>query len=230
MKDQVWFDSEEEFLRKVETQANMYTKHYMKEYTYYNGLSSKFNIPILIISAINALTAIALGSYVEQQLVSILNAVLSAGTGVLGSIQLYMKLNEKMTNALRSSTNMKRLALKISKELTLARDLRVTEGLTFLQECFAEFNTALEAGNPIEVKIPNHLAFTNEELKNNKIRSVVDIISNGSTQKVSRLKGILAKIALGSTGTLQIESDLQSLRRSTDSPPESEVSSQREEL
>jgi hypothetical protein len=53
---------------------------------------------------------------------------------------------------------MKRLALKISKELSVDRDLRATEGQAFLQECFAEFNTALEQGNPIEKKLRNHLS------------------------------------------------------------------------
>jgi len=71
---------------------------------------------------------------------------------------LYMKLNEKMTNALRASILMKRLALKISKELSIDRDQRATEGQAFLQECFAEFNTALEQGNPIEKKLRNHLS------------------------------------------------------------------------
>lgn len=216
MKEEVWFDSEEEFLRKIEKQGNLYHKHYQKEYTYYNNLSAKFNIPILVVSSINALTAISLGSFVKQELVSILNAVLSAGTGVLGSIQLYMKLNEKMSIALRSSINMKKLSLKISKELTIYRDLRVTDGMTFLSECFAEFNTALEAGNPVEVKIPNHLAFSDDDIRSSGVRS---IISNGSTQKVSRLKGILAKIVSGSTGTFQKDSD---------SPPRASIGTQLE--
>jgi hypothetical protein len=95
MKEDEWHDKEEAFLRKLEEQCNYMQRHYSKEFTYYNGLSSKFNIPILVISSINALTAIALGQFVEQNMVSILNAILSAGTGVLGSIQLYMKLNEK---------------------------------------------------------------------------------------------------------------------------------------
>jgi hypothetical protein len=93
----------------------------------------------------------------NQEYVSILNAVLSAGTGVVGSIQLFMKINEKMTNATRSSIIFKRLALKISKELSIAREQRVTEGIPFLSECFSEFNTALEQGNPIERKLQNHL-------------------------------------------------------------------------
>lgn len=125
-------------------------------------MSSKFNIPILIISSLNSLCAIALNDFIVQKYVSILNAVLSAGTGVLGSIQLYMKLNEKMTNAMRASIHFKKLALKISKELTISRKDRTTEGQTFLGDCFSEFNTVLEQGNPIEKKLRNHLSFMTE--------------------------------------------------------------------
>lgn len=160
--DEVWTTEEEEFLSNLEKQANSYYDHNIKEYQYYNKMSSKFNIPILVISAFNSLCAIALNDFLAQKFVSILNAVLSAGTGVLGSIQLYMKLNEKMTNAVRASVNFKKLALKISKELTIARKDRTTEGQTFLADCFSEFNTVLEQGNPIEKKLRNHLAFMNE--------------------------------------------------------------------
>jgi hypothetical protein len=55
---------------------------------------------------------------------------------------------------------MKRLALKISKELSIDPANRVTDGQAFLTDCFSEFNTALEQGNPIEKVIHNHLAFT----------------------------------------------------------------------
>jgi hypothetical protein len=158
MKENPWHDREEAFLTKIEQQCNDYATHHSKDHMYYNKLSSRFNIPILVVSSINALTAISLNSFMKQEYVSILNAVLSAGTGVLGSIQLYMKLNEKMTNALRASILMKRLALKISKELSVDRDLRSTEGQAFLQECFSEFNTALEQGNPIEKKLRNYLS------------------------------------------------------------------------
>lgn len=158
-KTDVWHEKEESYLAKMEKQCLILCDHNLKEYHYYNKLSSKFNIPILIISAANALTAIALNSFMSQEYVSILNAVLSAGTGVVGSIQLFMKINEKMTNSTRSSIIFKRLALKISKELSIAREQRVTEGIPFLSECFSEFNTALEQGNPIERKLQNHLEF-----------------------------------------------------------------------
>ena len=159
MKEGNWHPEEEEFLAKIERQCNELHEHYSKEYKYYNKLSSRFNIPILIVSSINALTAISLNDFLGQRYVSILNAVLSAGTGILGSIQLFMKLNEKMTNALRASIGFRRLALKISKELTLDRNDRTTEGQPFLAECFSEYNTALEQANPLERRLPNHLQF-----------------------------------------------------------------------
>ena len=157
MKEDPWHDKEEEFLTKIEKQCNAYTAYFNKDYQYYHKLSSRFNIPILVVSSINALTAISLNDFLGQRYVSILNAVLSAGTGILGSIQLYMKINEKMANALRSGILMKRLALKISKELSVDRAQRSTEGQAFLQDCFGEFNAALEQANPIEKKLQNFL-------------------------------------------------------------------------
>ena len=152
-----WDETEEAFLAKLEKQCNYFHRHYNKEYTFYNRLSSKFNIPILVVSAINSLTAVALTTFIPQKYVSIMNAILSAGTGVLGSVQLYMKLNERMANSLRSSISMKRIALKITKELSLSRELRTIDGVAFVQDCFADFNQTLEAGNPIEKKVDNHL-------------------------------------------------------------------------
>jgi hypothetical protein len=155
-----WHQDEDEFLIKLEQQCNTYYEHHNKDHMYYQKLSSKFNVPILVVSAINALTAVGLNSFVRQEYVSVLNAILSSGTGVLGSIQLYLKINEKMTNSIRASILMKRLALKISKELSIAPDHRVTDGQAFMNDCFAEFNTALEQGNPIEETLANHMAFT----------------------------------------------------------------------
>ncbi len=70
-----------------------------------------------------------------------------------------MKINEKMSNALRTSTLMKRLALKVSRELSIAVPQRTTEGQSFLQECFSEFNATLEQANPVERRIQNFLEF-----------------------------------------------------------------------
>ena len=180
-----WDDTEEQFLAKLEKQCNHFHKHYNKEYTFYNRLSSKFNIPILVVSAINSLTAVALTTYIPQKYVSVLNAILSASTGVLGSIKLYMKLNERMANSLRSSISMKRIALKITKELSLSRELRTIDGIAFVQDCFADFNQTLEAGNPIERKVDNHLE--------------LNVSSTHPPASITRFQELVGRIRCGST-------------------------------
>ena len=152
-----WTQDEEKFLENLEKQCGVYYKHFNKEYIYYNKLSSKFNIPILIVSAVNSLIAIILVPFVPQKYVSIMNAVLSAGTGVVGSVQLYLKVNEKMSNALRSSILMKRLSLKISKEISIFPENRLSDGQGFLSDSFTEFNAAIEQANPIQKELKNHL-------------------------------------------------------------------------
>jgi len=193
-----WHADEQEFLTKLEQQCNTYYEHHNKDHMYYKKLASRFNIPILIISAINALTAVGLNSFIPQEYVSIMNAILSSGTGVLGSIQLYLKIGEKMTNSLRASILMKRLALKISKELSIDIENRVTQGEAFLADCFAEFNTALEQGNPIEKSLQNHLAFT-PLVKKEKYSLINLVVSRSpkneisSNERMIRLEGSRAK-------------------------------------
>jgi len=157
-KTNVWHPEEQKFLKELEKQCNMMQDYYRKEHVYFHKLAQRFNIPIIGISALNALTAVVLNEFVPQSYVSIINAVLSAGTGVLGSVQLYLKVNEKMTSALRSSITMQKLALRISKELTIDPENRVSEGKTFMNECHSDFITCIEQGNPIEKRMDNFMA------------------------------------------------------------------------
>lgn len=229
-KEDPWHDKEESYLKKIEAQCNAYHTYFNKDHMYYHNLSSRFNIPILVVSSINALTAISLNDFLVQKYVSILNAVLSAGVGILGSIQLYMKINEKMANALRSGILMKRLALKISKEMSIDREQRGTIGQQFLQECFAEFNAALEQSNPIEKKIQNFLALGQYPPVNKPMsfmnlasaavanltprRSSMDLEQSFTSYgKMPPPEGTRAKMLWGFLGTN---------RRAESSPPESE--------
>ena len=153
-----WTHEEENFLRRIEEQCNIYERFHNKNHSYYDTLSRRFNVPILLISAINSLTAVILPSFIPQEYVSIINATASAGTGVLGSIQLYLKLNEKMTVSLKSAMVFKAIAIKISKELTLAESERSQSGSSFLADRFSEFNAAIEQCGLMDKSLPNVIA------------------------------------------------------------------------
>ena len=198
MKEDPWHDKEEAYLKKIEAQCNAYHVYFNKDYMYYHSLSSRFNIPILVVSSINALTAISLNDFLVQRYVSILNAVLSAGVGILGSIQLYMKINEKMANALRSGILMKRLALKISKEMSIDREQRGTIG------------QQPPVAKPMSIMNLASAAVASLTPKRSSMDLEASFTSYG---KMSPPEGTRAKMLWGFLGTN---------RRAESSPPESE--------
>lgn len=145
----LWLQKENDYLQNMEKQCHILHTKYTEQHSTYQSLARSFNIPIIAISALNSLAAVVLNQFIPQDYVSIVNAILSAGTGVLGSIQLYLKINEKLNNALTSASTFEKLALKISKELSIDMKDRTSEGHNFVQECYAEFTLAVEKSNPL---------------------------------------------------------------------------------
>lgn len=166
-----WYPSEEDFLKKISYQSMIYYHYFNKKSDRYYSMLKKFSIPILIISSINSLMAVTLSSYMPQHIVSILNAILSAFTGILGSVQLFLKINEKLSACIISASSFQQLSLKITKELALDKDKRATDGVVFLNECFNEFNAIIDKAPQIDRHISNLMIndeFLRLKLKKNK--------------------------------------------------------------
>ncbi len=184
----MWTDKEEDYLRKIHHQCNVYHLYYNKKSLRYTSLNQRFNIPILVISAINSLVAISMPEFLDQNYVSIMNGILSLATGILGSIQLFLKINEKLATCITVSLMFQKIGLKIGKELSIERDLRVPDGKDFLMECFTEFNNAIDKCYPIDRKIPNHLLLsfkeqlTTQQSNNNTIISSLETENNSLEQ------------------------------------------------
>jgi len=155
--DKRWSEHENTYIQFMEDQCRDLYKKNMTDYEYYTGLAQRFNIPIIALSAVNSLSAIILNQFVDQVWVSLVNSILSASIGVAGSIQLYLKVSDKMTTALRSAMSFNKISLKIAKELATPLELRTTDGQTFVSECFAEFMTTVEQGNPSHISV-HHLS------------------------------------------------------------------------
>jgi len=151
-----WNEHENTYVQFMETQCReLYTRN-MEDYEYYESLARRFNIPIIVLSAINSLCAVILNQFVGQVYVSIVNSVLSASVGVAGSVQLYLKVNEKMNVSLRSAMAFNKISLKIAREICVPVKERTSKGGEFVSECFLEFLKTVEQGNPAHIS-GNHL-------------------------------------------------------------------------
>ena len=155
--DSDWNENEEEYLKRLHYQCIEYFKHWNDKFCEYERKNKYFNIPILVISASNSLFAITLTNWLDQKYVSIINAVLSVMTAIIGSIQLFLKINEKMASAYLVSVKFNKLSLKISKEMSILRDKRLCDGKTFLNEIFNEFNDIIEKAGIQDTNLKQYL-------------------------------------------------------------------------
>jgi hypothetical protein len=152
-----WNNQQEDYLKKLHFQSIENYKFWNKKNLKYQRISKYFNIPILVISAMNSLFAMILQNYIGQDLTSITNAVLSVLTAILGSVQLFLKINEKVSNSLIVSMKFHKLSIKISKELCINRDDRATNGNTFVQDVFNEYNDILEKSGCVDKVLKDYL-------------------------------------------------------------------------
>ena len=152
-----WNENEEEYLKKLHYQCIEFFKFWNQKFLYYEKKNKYFNIPILIISASNSLFAITLTNWIDQKYVSIINAVLSVMTAIIGSIQLFLKINEKMGSPYIVSIKFHKLSLKISKEMSILREKRICDGKTFLNEIFNEFNDIIEKAGIQDTLLKDYL-------------------------------------------------------------------------
>ena len=112
-----WSNSEEQYLNKLHHECYALNEYNRKQYLKYLKINKKFSIPILILSSLNGLFALSLQPFLQQDYISVLNACISLACGVLGSIQLFMKIDEKIHASIICSHEFHKLSIKISKEL-----------------------------------------------------------------------------------------------------------------
>jgi hypothetical protein len=177
--DSEWNSQQEDYLKKLHFQSIENYKFWNIKNLKYQRISKYFNIPILVISAMNSLFAMILQDYIGQELTSITNARLSVLTAILGSVQLFLKINEKVSNSLIVSMKFHKLSIKISKELSIHRDDRATNGNTFLQDVFNEYNDILEKSGCVDKVLRDYLQLQNincDNVSNSTLSSRDDVV------------------------------------------------------
>jgi hypothetical protein len=161
----VWTTKMEVILKIIRKEANVLSEYHNYKYTLYKSRLRYFRIPIIILSAINAFTAVGLQGYLAQELISIINAVVSLICGIITSIELFLNVQKKMENELISHKDYYHLNLDIFKTITLEQEKRNIDGKTFLDEKFSEFQKLLQNSNAIDPYLMPNLNRIEEEIQ-----------------------------------------------------------------
>jgi hypothetical protein len=182
----MWTTKMELILKIIRKEANVLSEYHNYKYDLYKSRLRYFRIPIIILSAINAFTAVGLQGYLAQELISIINAIVSLVCGIITSIELFLNVQKKMENELISHKDYYHLNLDIFKTITLEPDKRNIDGKSFLDDKFSEFQKLLQNSNAIEPALMPNLNRIEEEIR--KLDSITaEALNNNCNETISSI-------------------------------------------
>jgi len=152
-----WTSDIETILDQIRKNCLILTEYHRERYLILNGFIKWFRIPIIVVSAINSVFSVGLNKFINQDTVSVINCLMSLIVGVIGSIELYLAIQDKLNKELASSKNYYILSVDIYKTISLERMNRHCEALTFLDEHYNEYIKLVNASNIREQSIKDNL-------------------------------------------------------------------------
>ena len=101
-------------LKQIHLNSIYYSIYHNKRFWIYkNVLFIAFRLPLIILSAFNSFFAIGMQNKLPQSTISMANALISLGCGILTSIELFLNLNKKMELELTTYKNYYTLSIDI---------------------------------------------------------------------------------------------------------------------
>jgi hypothetical protein len=191
-----WPEDADYLLENIRCNSIILSDYHKTQYFILQSRLKYFRIPIIIISAFASVLNIGLQPYLDQSYISVLCAMLSLITGLIGSIELFLQVQKKMENELMNSRDFYLNAIDIYKVLSLEPEHRNGDGLKYLDGKFAVYCKMIENSNIINKSIQDQLA----PIDSNMIEKILSNTScNGDTHSMISSKQYGDSGANGST-------------------------------
>lgn len=138
-------------LRKIKINCLRYTIYHNKRYQFYkNIMLFAFRLPIIILSAFNSFFAVGLDGMVDQNIVSIANAIVSLACGILTSVELLLNLQKKIEIETETYKNYYKLGMDIYR--FIEDNSHTKEQLEkFTQDVYNRYQAIINISIPINV-------------------------------------------------------------------------------
>jgi hypothetical protein len=137
-----WSEDIEGLARDIEYNCARLSEIHKRNYIALHEQQKYFKIPIIVLSSCNSIFAVGLVSYMDQNVVSSVNCLLSLISAIICSIELYIGLQKRIETELMSYRSFYLLSVRISNCLKLEREHREElSGSTFLSSIENEYKT-----------------------------------------------------------------------------------------
>lgn len=182
-----WTEENEAILEVLAKKAFITSRYHERLYYMYNNRLKYIKIPIIVVSGINSVIAVGLADYVEQTFISATNSVLALICGVLGSIELFLKVSDNMVISLAAARELYVLHIEIRKTLKLRPDDRGMDAKTYLDNVYTRYvdiiqNSKLVITADSEHDFNDHSMSISEKIR--RLPSSRSSVSNSSAVQV----------------------------------------------
>lgn len=152
-KPDIWSRDIETVLDNIRINAYIMSEVHRKQFLQLKNFSNYFDIPVIVISAVNTIISVGVQSFLPQPTISITNCVLSATCGIIVSVKLYLAIQTQMELELSTSKDFYTLSTNIYKTISLNAENRGVDGIAFLNTCFQEYTELVQKSSMLRKKI-----------------------------------------------------------------------------
>ena len=149
----LWYDREEQFLRRLQSHCITLSKQYMELYKIMHAKQTRLRLPAIFLSSFSGVASFGSTSFPVdmQKWVSIGVGIVNIFIAMLQTYESYLKLGDTVSKSLTVSASLKKLADEINCELYIPIENRDQDGSTFLKDCFTQYQTMIANAPPLAV-------------------------------------------------------------------------------
>ena len=156
-------------LDKIRCNCSVLSRYHQKRYLSLKSRLKFYRIPILVLSALNSVTAVGLSPYLHQNYVSLLNMSMSLIVGIIGSVEMYYGINTQMEIESNGSRDFYILGTDIYKYLSLKEEHKSELSVEFLNTSYNRYIKLVETSLVLKKKVEDKLSII--EIDTNQIIS-----------------------------------------------------------
>jgi len=180
-----WSDDYEVICDSIRQNSIIMGNFHKNRYLYHKYILQFFRIPVIILSGLNSVFSVGLQPFVQQGTISIITCAISFMCGMIGSVELYLQIQNQMENELSMSKEFYMLAIEIYKCLSLNRENRTFDGKTFLEEKFNIYEKLIENSGVITKQIADKMTPLPKSQSKNLIKKISKQILSTETSSAA---------------------------------------------
>ena len=144
-------------LEHIRINCAILTEYHRKDFLKLNNSIKYYRIPVLLLSSVASVWSVSGTAFLDQEIVSLTNCMLGLIAGTITSIELFVKLDEKMKLAEELSHKYYIISADIFKTLSLRDENRNQSGKDYLMEIFSNYLKLIEKSNILNKRVKDQL-------------------------------------------------------------------------